>query len=105
MVNGSAPVQQSISVPIHGASLPMLPLVAEPIGTPSECLLLKNMFDPATEVFLISWRFSFTDMHDTYVFVPSCLQARICDCVGYVVVFESIDNIIFQKCWAGGSRV
>lgn len=29
------------------------PLVAEPIGVPSECLLLKNMFDPATEVCLI----------------------------------------------------
>lgn len=24
--------------------------VTEPIGQPSECLLLKNMFDPATEV-------------------------------------------------------
>lgn len=49
VVNGSAPVQQFMSVPINGAALPMLPLVAEPIGTPSECLLLKNMFDPATE--------------------------------------------------------
>ncbi|KAL8133098.1 hypothetical protein AgCh_008527 [Apium graveolens] len=49
VVHGSAPVQQSISVPINGAALPMLPLIAEPIGIPSECLLLKNMFDPATE--------------------------------------------------------
>ncbi|KAL8135372.1 hypothetical protein AgCh_010135 [Apium graveolens] len=27
----------------------MNPLIAEPIGIPSECLLLKNMFDPATK--------------------------------------------------------
>lgn len=59
-VNGAAPVQQSISMPINGApllaTLPtqmFAPLVAEPIGVPSECLLLKNMFDPATEVCLI----------------------------------------------------
>ncbi|XP_074334250.1 uncharacterized protein LOC141671796 isoform X2 [Apium graveolens] len=55
-VNGSAPVHQSISMPMNGAALPTFPtqmfapMVAEPIGTPSECLLLKNMFDPATEV-------------------------------------------------------
>lgn len=27
--------------------------VAEPIGVPTECLLLKNMFDPSTEVTLL----------------------------------------------------
>ena len=28
----------------------MTSVTPEPIGKPSECLLLKNMFDPATEV-------------------------------------------------------
>ncbi|XP_047969227.1 RNA-binding protein 39 isoform X2 [Salvia hispanica] len=55
--NGAAPSQQSITMPINPtAVLPnaVLPaqvasMAPEPIGTPSECLLLKNMFDPATE--------------------------------------------------------
>ncbi|KAL1567957.1 RNA-binding protein 39-like [Salvia divinorum] len=55
--NGAAPSQQAITMPINPtAVLPnsVLPAQAvsmapEPIGTPSECLLLKNMFDPATE--------------------------------------------------------
>lgn len=52
VVNGSVPTQQAISLP--GA--PVLPTqvmptqVVEPVGNPSECLLLKNMFDPSTEV-------------------------------------------------------
>lgn len=59
LVNGSAPNQQAISMPINGqvaigpAALPaqVLPSPAyESVGQPSECLLLKNMFDPATEV-------------------------------------------------------
>lgn len=59
MVNGSAANQQSISMPIMGQSAvaasaipaPVIPSpAAEFIGYPSECLLLKNMFDPATEV-------------------------------------------------------
>lgn len=55
-LNGSAP-QQSITMPINSTTVlpnPVLPTPAvsvapEPIGAPSECLLLKNMFDPATE--------------------------------------------------------
>ncbi|GER47558.1 splicing factor-like protein [Striga asiatica] len=51
------PSQQAITMPINPAAIlpsPALPaqvltMVPEPIGTPSECLLLKNMFDPATE--------------------------------------------------------
>lgn len=27
-----------------------IPAVLDPVGVPSECLLLKNMFDPSTEV-------------------------------------------------------
>ena len=27
-----------------------IPAVVDPVGVPSECLLLKNMFDPFTEV-------------------------------------------------------
>lgn len=27
-----------------------VPAVVDPVGVPSECLLLKNMFDPSTEV-------------------------------------------------------
>ncbi|KAJ1429727.1 Splicing factor, RBM39-like [Sesbania bispinosa] len=57
IMNGSAPAQQA-SLPIGNPGIvptPALPMqimptqVAEPVGTPSECLLLKNMFDPATE--------------------------------------------------------
>ncbi|XP_051117277.1 uncharacterized protein LOC127241996 isoform X2 [Andrographis paniculata] len=56
-LNGSASSQQNITMPINPATVlpsPVLPaqavyMVPEPIGTPSECLLLKNMFDPATE--------------------------------------------------------
>lgn len=58
IVNGSAPAQQVASLPsapgiMPGQALPtqIMPApVVEPVGTPSECLLLKNMFDPATEV-------------------------------------------------------
>ncbi|XP_052310443.1 uncharacterized protein LOC18101239 isoform X2 [Populus trichocarpa] len=58
LLNGSAPNQQAISLPVNGqtnigaAAFPALVLPSpayESIGQPSECLLLKNMFDPATE--------------------------------------------------------
>uniref|UniRef100_A0A6M2EDS5 RRM domain-containing protein n=1 Tax=Populus davidiana TaxID=266767 RepID=A0A6M2EDS5_9ROSI len=58
LLNGSASNQQAVSLPIIGqtaigaAALPAPVLSSpayEPIGQPSECLLLKNMFDPATE--------------------------------------------------------
>ncbi|XP_050366590.1 uncharacterized protein LOC126785053 [Argentina anserina] len=52
VLNGSAP-----NLPINGQapfSAPFLPAkvmpTAEPIGNPSECLLLKDMFDPMTEM-------------------------------------------------------
>ncbi|KAK4356181.1 hypothetical protein RND71_025152 [Anisodus tanguticus] len=53
--NGAA--QPAMSMPMGGATAfpNMLPtqviasMAPEPIGIPSECLLLKNMFDPATE--------------------------------------------------------
>ncbi|XP_062007257.1 uncharacterized protein LOC133724516 [Rosa rugosa] len=55
-LNGSAPNQRAVNLPMNGQatlSAPFLPAkvpaVAEPIGNPSECLLLKDMFDPATE--------------------------------------------------------
>ncbi|CAL5371837.1 unnamed protein product [Camellia sinensis] len=56
-VNGATSNQQTITLPISGQSAvlaPALPalvtsVASEPIGKPSECLLLKNMFDPATE--------------------------------------------------------
>lgn len=59
MVNGSAANQQAVSLPVIGQSAVPIPAVTTPvipapvsefIGYPSECLLLKNMFDPATEV-------------------------------------------------------
>lgn len=53
VVNGSVPAQQAISLPIGAPVLPTLVMpnpVVEPVGNPSECLLLKNMFDPSTEV-------------------------------------------------------
>ncbi|XP_071702756.1 uncharacterized protein [Rutidosis leptorrhynchoides] len=55
IVNGSTqPGALPIGVPaaVPGPVLPtqiIPPVVSEPIGNPSECLLLKNMFDPATE--------------------------------------------------------
>ncbi|KAH8479551.1 hypothetical protein H0E87_031577, partial [Populus deltoides] len=58
LLNGSASNQQATSLPIIGqtaigaAALPAPVLSSpayEPIGQPSECLMLKNMFDPATE--------------------------------------------------------
>ncbi|XP_074264326.1 uncharacterized protein LOC141586840 [Silene latifolia] len=54
-LNGAAPVQQPFALPLNGQAVPTIPgqlvppIVSEPIGTPSECLLLKNLFDPATE--------------------------------------------------------
>ncbi|KAK9950007.1 hypothetical protein M0R45_005514 [Rubus argutus] len=54
-LNGSAPNQRAVNLPMNGQATPFLqakvmPLaVTEPIGNPSECLLLKDMFDPATE--------------------------------------------------------
>ncbi|GMI99388.1 hypothetical protein like AT5G09880 [Hibiscus trionum] len=57
LVAGSAPTQQAITLPVNGQGAypaPVLPAIMsttalDPIGQPSECLLLKNMFDPATE--------------------------------------------------------
>ncbi|KAM7275642.1 hypothetical protein ACFE04_017508 [Oxalis oulophora] len=52
-LNGlSAP--QLVGLPVTGqATLPLsgqvFPSVSEPVGLPSECLLLKNLFDPSTE--------------------------------------------------------
>lgn len=47
---GGLPSNGLPAVPVPGLAQ-MVPVTAlEPIGTPSECLLLKNMFDPATEV-------------------------------------------------------
>jgi hypothetical protein len=77
LLNGSAPNQQAISLPVNGqtnigaAAFPALVLPSpayESIGQPSECLLLKNMFDPATEVFFFFFFFfssplSSTDSH------------------------------------------
>ncbi|XP_068334182.1 uncharacterized protein [Pyrus communis] len=54
-LNGAAPNQRAVTLPINGqaaVSAPILPAavaVNEPVGNPSECLLLKNMFDPAAE--------------------------------------------------------
>nr|GEW03179.1 RNA-binding protein 39 isoform X2 [Tanacetum cinerariifolium] len=57
LLNGSGSVQAGglpfnglSAVPVPGLAQMVSPVVAEPIGIPSECLLLKNMFDPATEV-------------------------------------------------------
>ncbi|KAK7358883.1 hypothetical protein VNO77_00823 [Canavalia gladiata] len=58
IVNGSVPAQQAVSLPLGNPgiiSAPVLPTqvmptpVVEPVGSPTECLLLKNMFDPSTE--------------------------------------------------------
>ncbi|XP_011657783.1 RNA-binding protein 39 isoform X2 [Cucumis sativus] len=57
VLNGSAPNQRSTSLPVNGqaaVAAPVLPAnftppVLQSVGSPSECLLLKNMFDPSTE--------------------------------------------------------
>ncbi|CAJ1974618.1 unnamed protein product [Sphenostylis stenocarpa] len=57
VVNGSAPAQQAIMpignpgiIPAPAVPTQIMPTpVIEPVGNPSECLLLKNMFDPNTE--------------------------------------------------------
>ncbi|XP_008440992.2 uncharacterized protein LOC103485239 isoform X3 [Cucumis melo] len=57
VLNGSAPNQRSTSLPLNGqaaVAAPVLPAnftppVLQSVGSPSECLLLKNMFDPSTE--------------------------------------------------------
>ncbi|XP_022750996.1 RNA-binding protein 39-like [Durio zibethinus] len=57
LLNGSAPNPQAVTLPVNGLAaytIPILPPIMsttglDPIGQPSECLLLKNMFDPATE--------------------------------------------------------
>ncbi|KAM0067493.1 putative RNA recognition motif domain, splicing factor, RBM39, splicing factor RBM39, linker [Helianthus debilis subsp. tardiflorus] len=59
IVNGSVPTALPGAFPMNvpAATLPVpvlptqivSPVASEPIGNPSECLLLKNMFDPATE--------------------------------------------------------
>ncbi|KAJ6739889.1 SPLICING FACTOR (PAD-1) putative-RELATED [Salix purpurea] len=59
LLNGTAPNQQAITLPVvngqtntGAAAFPALVLPSpayESIGQPSDCLLLKNMFDPATE--------------------------------------------------------
>ncbi|CAH1415561.1 unnamed protein product [Lactuca virosa] len=48
IVNGSGPTQ---GMDVAAATIPILPrqFVSEPIGNPNECLLLKNMYDPAAE--------------------------------------------------------
>ncbi|CAN6992195.1 unnamed protein product [Brassica oleracea var. botrytis] len=52
-LNGTAINQPGMNPGFPTSVLPTTPLlpsvVTEPIGQPSECLLLKNMFDPATE--------------------------------------------------------
>ncbi|XWS33223.1 hypothetical protein CRYUN_Cryun22dG0062600 [Craigia yunnanensis] len=58
LLNGSAPNPQAVTLPVNGQAAypaPILPPIMsatalDPIGQPSECLLLKNMFDPATEM-------------------------------------------------------
>ncbi|KAL4353648.1 hypothetical protein GQ457_06G043310 [Hibiscus cannabinus] len=57
LVAGTAPTQQTVTLPLNGQvayPAPVLPAIMsttalDPVGQPSECLLLKNMFDPATE--------------------------------------------------------
>ncbi|XWS41425.1 hypothetical protein CRYUN_Cryun17cG0080700 [Craigia yunnanensis] len=57
LLNGSAPNPQVVSLPVNGQAAypasvlpPIMSTTAlDPIGQPSECLLLTNMFDVATE--------------------------------------------------------
>ncbi|KAK1439407.1 hypothetical protein QVD17_05225 [Tagetes erecta] len=47
---GALPFNVPATLPVPALSTQVIsPIVSEPIGNPSECLLLKNMFDPATE--------------------------------------------------------
>ena len=71
MVNGAQPNQQALPLPLPTNGQPTLPAAPAlltppltmpavvPIGEPSECILLKNMFDPSSEVgcflFFFTW--------------------------------------------------
>jgi RNA-binding protein 39 len=83
LLNGSASNQQAISLPIIGqtaigaAALPAPVLSSpayEPIGQPSECLMLKNMFDPATEV--VFFFFFFLVLHWEVLILLKMLQTE-----------------------------
>lgn len=59
-LNGTALNQPGMNPGFPTSVLPTTAIpafVTEPVGQPSQCLLLKNMFDPATEVG--SWLFLF----------------------------------------------
>ncbi|KAI4374171.1 hypothetical protein MLD38_012196 [Melastoma candidum] len=44
------PVDRAAAIPMPVIPTSIVPPVAsEPVGTPTECLLLKNLFDPASE--------------------------------------------------------
>lgn len=57
-LNGAVPNQVGFGLlpangqPVIPSAVPAVrtPPIIEPVGDPSECLLLKNMFDPSTEV-------------------------------------------------------
>ncbi|KAI3840357.1 hypothetical protein MKX03_005853 [Papaver bracteatum] len=49
MVNWQGPVQPILGLPLNLLA-GIVPTPSEPIGNPSECLLLKNVFDPASEI-------------------------------------------------------
>lgn len=43
-------VNRTASVPIPVLPGQLFPAVTDVVGSPTECLMLKNLFDPATEV-------------------------------------------------------
>ena len=51
LVPGAAPGVSPIVQPAVSAFGGIPPPAADTVGVPSECLLLKNMFDPKLEVF------------------------------------------------------
>ncbi|XP_042441284.1 RNA-binding protein 39-like [Zingiber officinale] len=49
ILNGAAPIQQSLSVPVNGVSINPAVQQVPAMVEPTECLMLTNMFDPSTE--------------------------------------------------------
>lgn len=50
-----------------------VPAVVDPVGVPSECLLLKNMFDPSTEVGVNIFLVCFTVLYHKLIRLYACI--------------------------------
>lgn len=78
-------------VPGVGAAVPPLPPAPAPaeakppvVGTPTFCLLVKNMFDPATETDE-AWELDIKEEMEEVGAVVGCVACLVCVCVCVLV--------------------